>query len=79
MSASLVGSEMCIRDSRVTGSSGRTPLTRLAALQAARRVAMLLEHGLGDVDAPRSTLNLQTRRRRRGLLRDARDHLWLAA
>eukprot|EP00969_Alexandrium_andersonii_P022292 975727-Alexandrium_andersonii.AAC.1 len=31
---------------RVAGAGGRAPLTRSAALQAASRVAVLLEHGL---------------------------------
>eukprot|EP00969_Alexandrium_andersonii_P291501 12884143-Alexandrium_andersonii.AAC.1 len=48
---------MCIRDR----------LTDAAALQAAGRIAILFQHGLSDVNAPRSRLCSQARRRGGGL------------
>eukprot|EP00969_Alexandrium_andersonii_P014583 636171-Alexandrium_andersonii.AAC.1 len=65
MSASLVGSEMCIRD--------RSPDP--GALQAVRRVAMLFQHRLRDVRAPRGWRRPHPRLRRRRILGITRDDL----
>eukprot|EP00969_Alexandrium_andersonii_P245301 10841238-Alexandrium_andersonii.AAC.1 len=58
---------------------GRPPLSHPAALETPSRVSVLLEHRLGDVRSPRSALCARPRRRRRDLLRDMWDYLWLAA
>eukprot|EP00969_Alexandrium_andersonii_P106807 4711718-Alexandrium_andersonii.AAC.1 len=64
---------------RAAGAGCRTPLSHTAALQAPSHIAVLLEHGLGDVGPPRGTLSPRPRGRRSNLLRDTRDHLWLTA
>eukprot|EP00969_Alexandrium_andersonii_P098762 4357867-Alexandrium_andersonii.AAC.1 len=64
---------------RASGAGRRAPLPYSAALQAPGRVAVLLKHGLGDVDPPRSTLSPGARERCNSLLRDVRGHLWQAS
>eukprot|EP00969_Alexandrium_andersonii_P266818 11791726-Alexandrium_andersonii.AAC.1 len=64
---------------RAAGAGGRAPLMRSAALQTPSRVAVLLEHGLSDVDSPRSMLSPRPRRWRGSLLWDMRNRLRLAA
>eukprot|EP00969_Alexandrium_andersonii_P187739 8295192-Alexandrium_andersonii.AAC.1 len=55
---------------RASGAGGRAPLSYSAALQAPGCVAVLLKHGLGDVDPPRSMLRPRSRERCSSLLRD---------
>eukprot|EP00969_Alexandrium_andersonii_P199241 8798225-Alexandrium_andersonii.AAC.1 len=54
---------------RAAGAGSRAPLARPAAFQTSSRVLVLLEHGLGDVHAPRSMLSARPRGGRGSLLR----------
>eukprot|EP00969_Alexandrium_andersonii_P161230 7124946-Alexandrium_andersonii.AAC.1 len=57
----------------VAGSGSRTPLPHPATLQASSRVAVFLEHCLGDIHSPRRMLCARPRRRHWAFLRDVRD------